>query len=132
MAELRRQIQEKRQKDKEALLKQMSEGKHVEYFRQKQDEEENVRKRLEEERIRGENESERALRLVDEAKRLAEAEARRKFEARMIFLNSLHNEAMQLENSHAINRPFIFSYQDLLNYSKVLKNKIHDKPVDSC
>ena len=98
----------------------MAERKEAEYLKLKEEEYEAERKRAEEKKNEADKEMER---VIQEAKRIIENEARKKFEAEMKFLKSLHDEALQLENSHSINRAFVFSYYDLLSYSNIFENR---------
>ncbi len=87
----------------------------AEFFRVKVEEEEAERIRMEKYRLEHASELEEAL---NEAKRLAEEEARRKaeIEIRMRFITSCREEEAQMRRTQAISRAFVFSYYELLSF----------------
>ena len=107
--------EERKKREEENMLIQMSENEKLEYLRLKQEQEEMERQRLEEEKRLRELDLERAL---NEAKRIAAEETVKKaqLEQRLAFFQSVRDESQILENNHAITRAFVFSYYDLLRY----------------
>ena len=107
--------EERKKREEENMLIQMSENEKLEYLRLKQEQEEMERQRLEEEKRLRELDLERAL---NEAKRIAAEETVKKaqLEKRLAFFQSVRDESQIFENNHAITRAFVFSYYDLLRY----------------
>ncbi|PVD38884.1 hypothetical protein C0Q70_01509 [Pomacea canaliculata] len=107
--------EEERLRQEELMLSLMAEAERLEYERKKKEEEEARRLKEEEDRLRREEEARLA---ILEAKRLAEEMARRQaeLEARLRFNRGLQLEANGLDHTQDINRAFVFSYFELLQW----------------
>lgn len=107
--------EEERRAEEELLMSQMAEQERLEYEKKKKEEEEARKKKEEEERLNRELEAKLAM---EEARRLAEEMARKQaeLEARLKFNRALQVEASSLDHSQDINRAFIFSYYELLQW----------------
>ncbi len=97
------------------MMLSMNEKEKGEYLRRKLEDDESRRRIEEAERIKREEELARAL---DEAKRHAFEDAKRKaeLERRLQFMRSIYNEANELGQTQSITHAFVFSYFELMNY----------------
>ncbi|KAL5005681.1 hypothetical protein ScPMuIL_016839 [Solemya velum] len=111
----REKEEEERRRQEEEMLAAMAEQEREEYEQRKREMEEERRRREEEERLRREEEARLAL---EEAKRLAEEMARKQLEleARLKFNRSLQLESTGFDHSHNINRAFVYSYYELIQW----------------
>ncbi|XP_076446001.1 uncharacterized protein LOC143283663 isoform X2 [Babylonia areolata] len=107
--------EEARRAEEELMMSQMAEQERIEYEKKRRAEEAERKRREEEERLKREEEARKAL---EEAKRLAEEMARKQveLEARLRFNRALQVEASGMDLSHDINRAFVFSYFELLQW----------------
>ncbi|XP_064647125.1 titin homolog isoform X3 [Lineus longissimus] len=111
-----RELEEaERRRVEEEMLAQMEVAERAEYERRKQEEEERKRQEAELERQRQEEE---ARRQMEEARRLAEELERKKkeFERRLKFARGLMVEAKGMDHTQDINRAFVWSYFELLQW----------------
>ncbi|KAK3771227.1 hypothetical protein RRG08_009709 [Elysia crispata] len=107
--------EEERRLAEEEMMSQMAEQERLAYEEKKRlEEEERKRKELEEKLRRAEE----AKKAMEEARRLAEEMARKQaeLEARLKFNKALQEEASGLGHSQEINRAFVFSYFELLQW----------------
>ncbi|KAL8574567.1 hypothetical protein ACOMHN_047284 [Nucella lapillus] len=107
--------EELRRAEEEFMLSQMAEQERADYERRKREEAEARKRQEEEERRQRAEEAERAM---AEARRLAQEMARKQaaMEARLRFNRSLRQEARSLNHSQDLNRAFVFSYLQLLQW----------------
>jgi hypothetical protein len=100
--------------EEELLLREMSQEERLAYLRDKEEKKRLAQQQAEEEKRRREEEANRAL---NEVKRLAAEEAKRKaeLERRMTFMQSIREEAPKLEASQSVNRAFVYSYFELVD-----------------
>ncbi|CAL1539826.1 unnamed protein product [Lymnaea stagnalis] len=113
---LEKQKEEERQRiAEELMLSKMAEEERLEYERKKREIEEERKRRELEEKLKREEEARKAF---EEAQRLAAEMARKQaeLEARLRFNRSLQEESVNLTQSHQVNRAFVFSYFELLQW----------------
>jgi hypothetical protein len=108
------------------MILEMNLRAQAEYLKQKEQEEEAERIRLQAEEKRKAEELEFAL---NEAKRLAEEEAKRRadIEQRMKFVKMFREDYLLFQRSQAITRAFVFSYFELLNFLGIKEKVITKK-----
>ncbi|KAK7112594.1 hypothetical protein V1264_012028 [Littorina saxatilis] len=104
-----------RRAEEEFMMSQMAEQERLDYEKKKKEEEAERKKKEDAERHQREEEARLAM---EEARRLAEEMARKQaeLEARLKFNRALQVEASGMECSQDINRAFVFSYFELLQW----------------
>ncbi|XP_059152342.1 microtubule-associated protein futsch-like [Physella acuta] len=97
------------------MMSKMAEEERLEYERRKREIEEERKRRELEEKLKHEEDARKAL---EEAQRLAAEMARKQaeLEAKLRFNRSLQEESVNLSQAHQINRAFVFSYFELLQW----------------